>query len=160
MRARGVRAETGPHGSRDRRRRRGTGALGFRLILRAAGDIEVVATVTGAQAVEEVSLHRPDVVLFGIRMPGVDGLTILRQPRGSPKPPVVAMLTTFDSDEYIAAALRSGRGRVPAEGHRAGPARAVRPHARGGWCRAVAEGHAHGGGRVSGLGRREVRPPS
>ncbi|MDX8147547.1 response regulator [Lentzea sp. BCCO 10_0061] len=40
---------------------------GFRLILRAAGDIEVVATVTGAQAVEEVSLHRPDVVPLDIR---------------------------------------------------------------------------------------------
>ncbi|SFR25999.1 DNA-binding response regulator, NarL/FixJ family, contains REC and HTH domains [Lentzea waywayandensis] len=81
---------------------------GFRLILRAAGDIEVVATVTGAQAVKEVSLHRPDVVLLDIRMPDVDGLTILRQLRGFPNPPVVAMLTTFDSDEYIATALRSG----------------------------------------------------
>lgn len=81
---------------------------GFRLILRAAGDIEVVATVTGAQAVKEVSLHRPDVVLLDVRMPDVDGLTILRQLRGSPNPPVVAMLTTFDSDEYIATALRSG----------------------------------------------------
>ncbi|MEU3642207.1 response regulator transcription factor [Lentzea sp. NPDC034063] len=81
---------------------------GFRLILRAAGDIEVVATVTGAQAVKEVSLHRPDVVLLDIRMPDVDGLTILRQLRGFAEPPVVAMLTTFDSDEYIATALRSG----------------------------------------------------
>ena len=81
---------------------------GFRLILRAAGDIEVVATVTGAQAVKEVGLHRPDVVLLDIRMPDVDGLTILRQLRGFANPPVVAMLTTFDSDEYIATALRSG----------------------------------------------------
>ncbi|WP_086663207.1 response regulator [Lentzea kentuckyensis] len=81
---------------------------GFRLILEAAGDIEVVATVSGGQAVKETALHRPDVVLLDIRMPDVDGLTILRQLRGSPKPPVVAMLTTFDSDEYIATALRSG----------------------------------------------------
>ncbi|WIY00895.1 response regulator transcription factor [Amycolatopsis mongoliensis] len=81
---------------------------GFRLILQAAGDIEVVATVTGAQAVKEVSLHRPDVVLLDIRMPDVDGLTVLRQLRGLRNPPVVAMLTTFDSDEYIATALRSG----------------------------------------------------
>ena len=81
---------------------------GFRLILEAAGDIEVVATVSGGQAVKETSLHRPDVVLLDIRMPDVDGLTILRQLRGFPKPPVVAMLTTFDSDEYIATALRSG----------------------------------------------------
>ena len=81
---------------------------GFRLILQAAGDIEVVATVTGAQAVKEVGLRRPDVVLLDIRMPDVDGLTILRQLRGLADPPVVAMLTTFDSDEYIATALRSG----------------------------------------------------
>jgi DNA-binding NarL/FixJ family response regulator len=81
---------------------------GFRLILEAAGDIEVVATVSGGQAVKEASLHKPDVVLLDIRMPDVDGLTILRQLRGFPKPPVVAMLTTFDSDEYIATALRSG----------------------------------------------------
>jgi DNA-binding NarL/FixJ family response regulator len=81
---------------------------GFRLILQAAGDIEVVATVTGAQAVKEVGLHRPDVVLLDIRMPDVDGLTVLRQLRGLRNPPVVAMLTTFDSDEYIATALRSG----------------------------------------------------
>lgn len=81
---------------------------GFRLILQAAGDIEVVATPTGAQAVREVSLLKPDVVLLDIRMPDVDGLTVLRQLRGLKTPPVVAMLTTFDSDEYIAMALRSG----------------------------------------------------
>ncbi|MFC0542968.1 response regulator [Kutzneria chonburiensis] len=81
---------------------------GFRLILQAAGDIEVVATATGGQAVREVGLHQPDVVLLDIRMPDVDGLTILRQLRGLRRPPVVAMLTTFDSDEYIATALRAG----------------------------------------------------
>lgn len=81
---------------------------GFRLILEAAGDIEVVATASGTHAVREISLHRPDVVLLDIRMPDVDGLTILRQARGVKTPPVVAMLTTFDSDEYIATALRSG----------------------------------------------------
>ncbi|WP_409492405.1 response regulator [Amycolatopsis sp. cmx-11-12] len=81
---------------------------GFRLILEAAGDIEVVATVTGAEAVKEIGLHGPDVVLLDIRMPDVDGLAILRQLRGLRKAPSVAMLTTFDSDEYIATALRSG----------------------------------------------------
>ncbi|ALG13163.1 response regulator [Kibdelosporangium phytohabitans] len=81
---------------------------GFELILRAAGDIDVVATTTGADAVREIDQHRPDVVLLDIRMPDVDGLTILRQLRETPDPPVVAMLTTFDADEYIAAALRSG----------------------------------------------------
>jgi DNA-binding NarL/FixJ family response regulator len=81
---------------------------GFRLILQAAGDIDVVATATGAQAVREVSLQRPDVVLLDIRMPDVDGLTILRELQGLTPPPIVAMLTTFDSDEYISTALRSG----------------------------------------------------
>ncbi|WP_206796019.1 response regulator transcription factor [Amycolatopsis sp. MtRt-6] len=81
---------------------------GFRRILQAAGDIEVVATVSGGEAVREVGLHAPDVVLLDIRMPDVDGLTVLRQLRGLTDPPVVAMLTTFDSDEYIATALRSG----------------------------------------------------
>ncbi|MEU0878209.1 response regulator transcription factor [Lentzea sp. NPDC005914] len=81
---------------------------GLSLILEASGDIEVVAAVSGAQAVKEVGLHRPDLVLLDIRMPDVDGLTVLRQLRGFQHPPVVAMLTTFDSDEYIATALRSG----------------------------------------------------
>ncbi|GGU77012.1 response regulator [Lentzea flava] len=81
---------------------------GFRLILQAAGDIDVVATATGAQAVREVAMHRPDVVLLDIRMPDVDGLTILRELQGLTPPPTVAMLTTFDSDEYISTALRSG----------------------------------------------------
>lgn len=81
---------------------------GFRLILNAADDIEVVATTAGAEAVEAVRRESPDVVLLDIRMPDVDGLTVLRQVRALPKAPVVAMLTTFDADEYILTALRSG----------------------------------------------------
>ena len=81
---------------------------GFKLILSAAQDIEVVATATGADAVETVRREAPDVVLLDIRMPDVDGLTVLRELRALPEPPVVAMLTTFDADEYILTALRSG----------------------------------------------------
>jgi DNA-binding NarL/FixJ family response regulator len=81
---------------------------GFRLILNTAEDIEVVATAAGAEAVEAVRRERPDVVLLDIRMPDVDGLTVLQQVRALPEPPVVAMLTTFDADEYILTALRSG----------------------------------------------------
>ncbi|MET8680792.1 response regulator transcription factor [Streptomyces sp. NPDC004647] len=81
---------------------------GFQLILNAADHIEVVATTAGAEAVDTVQRERPDVVLLDIRMPDVDGLTVLRQLRAMPDAPVVAMLTTFDADEYILTALRSG----------------------------------------------------
>ncbi|MGV9989312.1 response regulator [Streptomyces sp. NPDC003374] len=81
---------------------------GFTHILDAADDIEVVAAVTGGQAVRTVRESRPDVVLLDIRMPDVDGLTVLAELRRLAEPPVVAMLTTFDTDEYVASALRSG----------------------------------------------------
>ncbi|MFJ5530200.1 response regulator [Streptomyces sp. NPDC093261] len=81
---------------------------GFSLILNAADDIEVVATATGADALDAVREHRPDIVLLDIRMPDVDGLTVLRELRALPDPPVVAMLTTFDADEYVLTALNSG----------------------------------------------------
>jgi DNA-binding NarL/FixJ family response regulator len=81
---------------------------GFQHILNAAGDIEVVAAVSGRQAVAEVGRLHPDIVLLDIRMPDVDGLTVLERLRALPRPPVVAMLTTFDTDEYVAAALRMG----------------------------------------------------
>ncbi|WP_279583352.1 response regulator transcription factor [Fodinicola feengrottensis] len=82
--------------------------MGFSHILDAAGDIEVVAAVDGREAASQVREHQPDLVLLDIRMPGVDGLTVLAQLRAMPQPPIVAMLTTFDSDEYVATALRSG----------------------------------------------------
>ncbi|MFF5359871.1 response regulator [Streptomyces scabiei] len=81
---------------------------GLRLILNAAPDIDVVATAVGAEAVDTVRREAPDVVLLDIRMPDVDGLTVLGQLCALPDPPVVAMLTTFDADEYILTALRSG----------------------------------------------------
>jgi DNA-binding NarL/FixJ family response regulator len=81
---------------------------GFSHILEAAGDIQVVAAVDGREAVAQIREQRPDVVLLDIRMPDVDGLTVLRQVRAMPDPPVVAILTTFDSDEYVTTALRSG----------------------------------------------------
>ncbi|MEV6973283.1 response regulator transcription factor [Kitasatospora sp. NPDC093806] len=84
--------------------------FGFSLILNAAADIEVVAAVPGGQALEAVAAHAPDLVLLDIRMPDVDGLSLLRRLRTLDRPPVVAMLTTFDNDEYIAQALRSGAG--------------------------------------------------
>lgn len=81
---------------------------GFTHILNAADDIEVVAAVAGDQAVRTVRELQPDVVLLDIRMPDVDGLTILAELRRMAQAPVVAVLTTFDTDEYVATALRSG----------------------------------------------------
>ncbi|MFI9404285.1 response regulator [Nocardia sp. NPDC052316] len=81
---------------------------GFEMILNAAADIEVVATATGSAALAAVTAARPDVVLLDIRMPDVDGLTVLRRLRALSEPPAVAMLTTFDTDDYILSALRSG----------------------------------------------------
>jgi DNA-binding NarL/FixJ family response regulator len=82
--------------------------MGFQHILDAADGIQAVAAVPGSQALRAVQELRPDLVLLDIRMPDVDGLTILQNIRRLPAPPVVAMLTTFDTDEYVTAALRAG----------------------------------------------------
>ncbi len=81
---------------------------GFELILSAAADIDVVATCDGLQAVRVITERRPDVVLLDIRMPGKDGLVVLSELKTLAHPPTVAVLTTFDADEYIASALRLG----------------------------------------------------
>lgn len=89
---------------------------GLRLILGAAPDIEVVADCGGGDAVATVLAHRPDVLLLDVRMPDVDGLTVLRQLH-APHPdglgdlsdaPRTAMLTTFDAEEYLETALQEG----------------------------------------------------
>jgi DNA-binding NarL/FixJ family response regulator len=106
---------------------------GLKLILRVAPDIEVVATTSGGQALEEITQHQPDVVLLDIRMPDVDGLTILRQLRALPNPPTVGMLTTFDADEYITTALRAGAaGFILKDTHPEQLAQLVRALAAGG----------------------------
>ncbi|MFE0875402.1 response regulator [Streptomyces smyrnaeus] len=81
---------------------------GLRLILGTAPDIEVVADCGGAAAVDTVRAHRPDVLLLDIRMPDVDGLTVLRELEALPEAPRTAMLTTFDAEEYLGAALHAG----------------------------------------------------
>ncbi|WP_328947147.1 response regulator transcription factor [Streptomyces sp. NBC_00250] len=64
----------------------------------------------GAEAVELARLHRPDVVLMDVRMPVMDGIEATRQICGSPETAGarVLILTTFDLDEYVYAALRAG----------------------------------------------------
>ncbi|MEU9127592.1 response regulator transcription factor [Kitasatospora sp. NPDC048540] len=82
---------------------------GVRMILDADPGIEVVAEGgDGDVAVDLVARHRPHVVLTDIQMPRVDGLEVTRRLLATPHPPVVAVLTTFDLDEYVHAALRAG----------------------------------------------------
>ena len=62
----------------------------------------------GAHALAVVREHRPDVVLMDIRMPLVDGLAATEAIMGWPQPPRIIVLTTFDTDEDVLHALRSG----------------------------------------------------
>ncbi len=84
---------------------------GFTMILEAEPDIEVVGTATdGAEAVALVAECRPDVVLMDVRMPGMDGIEATRRlaPADGDQPTRVIILTTFDLDEYVYAALQAG----------------------------------------------------
>ncbi|MFJ8950453.1 response regulator [Streptomyces sp. NPDC102381] len=83
--------------------------MALRLVVDGEADLTVVGEAadgdSGLAAAEEL---RPDVVLMDVRMPGRDGLDTTRELLGRPDPPRVLMLTTFDSDELVLGALRSG----------------------------------------------------
>ena len=84
---------------------------GLRMILDAQPDIEVVAEASdGREAVELARTLRPDVCLIDIRMPVLDGLEATRDLAGPGvlEPIPVVVITTFDLDEYVYEALRSG----------------------------------------------------
>ena len=93
---------------------------GFRLILKAAGINVAAEAADGAQAVAAVLAHRPDVVLMDVRMPVMDGIEATRRiladtapagapgPAARPAPTRIIILTTFDLDEYVYAALSAG----------------------------------------------------
>ncbi|MFT4135891.1 response regulator [Microbacterium sp.] len=84
---------------------------GLSMILGAEPDIEVVGqAVDGHEAVALARSLRPDVCLFDIRMPGLDGIEATRALAGPgvQDPLAVVIITTFDLDEYVFAALRAG----------------------------------------------------
>ncbi len=82
---------------------------GFRLILNAEDDIDVVAEAgNGSEAVGEALRAKPDLVLMDIRMPELDGIEATRRLLDRLPGTRVLMLTTFDLDEYVIDAFRAG----------------------------------------------------
>jgi DNA-binding NarL/FixJ family response regulator len=84
---------------------------GFRVLLERGPDIKVVGeAANGDEAIALTRQYRPDVVLMDVRMPGTDGLTATRRILGDGRLPDVRVivLTTFELDEYVYAALQAG----------------------------------------------------
>jgi DNA-binding NarL/FixJ family response regulator len=83
----------------------------FRILIDSCDDMEVVGEATnGAEAISLARVHRPDVVLMDIRMPGTDGMAATQAICADPDlcAARVLILTTFEIDEYVAQALRAG----------------------------------------------------
>jgi DNA-binding NarL/FixJ family response regulator len=82
---------------------------GLRVLIADTPDLEIVGEAgTGAQAVQLVRDVRPDVVVMDIRMPGMDGIEATRMITAGAETARVVVLTTFDDDDYVYAALRAG----------------------------------------------------
>ncbi|MBD0712040.1 MULTISPECIES: response regulator [unclassified Streptomyces] len=82
---------------------------GFSVLLGAMPDISVVGeAVNGREAIEQVAVLRPDVVLMDIRMPELNGIDATREIVAADADAKVLVLTTFDLDEYVYQALRAG----------------------------------------------------
>ena len=82
---------------------------GFGLILSVEDDIEIVGEATnGREAVELVSRTKPDVVLMDVQMPELDGIAATREVLANDPQTRVVILTTFERDDYLFAALEAG----------------------------------------------------
>ncbi len=82
---------------------------GLRHLFETEAGFEVAADVAdGAGAVEAVMREQPDLVLMDLQMPGVDGVEAIRRISALPHPPPVLVLTTYDSDAQILAAIEAG----------------------------------------------------
>jgi DNA-binding NarL/FixJ family response regulator len=82
---------------------------GFRMLLTGEPDMEIVAEASnGLEAVDKAARFRPTVILMDIRMPELDGLEATRRILAADEDARILILTTFDLDEYVYEALRSG----------------------------------------------------
>jgi DNA-binding NarL/FixJ family response regulator len=82
---------------------------GFRMLLTGEPDMEIVAEASnGLEAVDKAARFHPTVVLMDIRMPELDGLEATRRILAADEEARILILTTFDLDEYVYEALRSG----------------------------------------------------
>ena len=94
---------------------------GLRALLSTVDGFVVVGTAaTGAEAVRAAVTERPDVLVMDIQMPGVNGIEATREVGRVAPQTAVLMLTMFDDDESLFAAMRAGARRVRAEGGGAG----------------------------------------
>ncbi|MEU3453596.1 response regulator transcription factor [Micromonospora sp. NPDC006766] len=142
---------------------------GFRVILEVEDDIEVVGEAAdGERAVTMARATRPDVVLMDVQMPVLDGLAATSRitAEGGPDGPAVLVLTTFDRDDYLFAALSAGAsGFLLKNGTPEDLIDAVRVVARGDGLiapvltRRVIAAFARPGGPAGGLARRPAGSP-